>query len=116
MVLVAPGRHVHTIGELDYVRFDGHEIDRAKARAAEYLEQVAAKMGTTKATVRHELEVGDSAEAIIRLAGEMGTCLVAMSTYGYSGIERWVFGSVTHRVLHHGNTPLLLVRAPGANR
>jgi len=114
--VVAEGKHVHTIGGLDHVRFDEHEIDRAKARAAEYLEQVAAKMGTTKATVRYELKVGDPAEAIIRLAGEMGTCLVAMSTHGYSGIERWVFGSVTHRVLHHGNTPLLLVRAPGANR
>ena len=96
------------------MRFDGHLLEAAKARAAEYLNQAAAKLSGTKATVRSEVKVGDTAQGIIDFADEIGASLVAMSTHGHSGIERWAFGSITHRILHHGNTPLLLVRAPGA--
>ena len=37
--------------------------------------------------------------------------LIAMSTHGRSGIGRWVFGSVTDKVLHAGDTPVLVVSA-----
>ncbi|MFC1941450.1 universal stress protein [Chloroflexota bacterium] len=30
---------------------------------------------------------------------------------GRTGIGRWVFGSVTDKVLHAGDTPVLVVRA-----
>ena len=38
--------------------------------------------------------------------------LIAMSTHGRSGINRWVFGSVTEKVLYAGDTAVLVVR-PG---
>ena len=41
---------------------------------------------------------------------EPGT-LIAMSTHGYSGVTRWVMGSVTDKVLHATANPLLIVRA-----
>ncbi|MBU2608290.1 MAG: universal stress protein [Chloroflexi bacterium] len=109
--VVASGRHVHTIGGLDYVRFNGHEMDKARERSVEYLDGVAARMGTAKATVTSEMRIGDPAEEIIKLADEIGSCLVAMSTHGHSGIERWAFGSVTDKVIHAGKTPVLVVRA-----
>ena len=64
--------------------------------------------------IRSEVKVGDTAQEIINFANETNASLVAMSTHGHSGIERWALGSITHRVLHHGNTPLLVVRSPGA--
>jgi len=109
--IVASGRHVHTIGGLDYVRFNGHEMDKAREKSAEYLDVVAARMGTAKATVSFEMRVGNPAEEIIKLADEIGSCLVAMSTHGHSGIERWAFGSVTDKVIHAGKTPVLVVKA-----
>lgn len=36
-----------------------------------------------------------------------------MSTHGRSGVGRWVFGSVTDKILHAGDTPVLVVRAAG---
>ena len=36
-----------------------------------------------------------------------------MSTHGRTGIGRWVFGSVTDKVLHAGDTPLLVNSADG---
>jgi hypothetical protein len=36
--------------------------------------------------------------------------LIAMSTHGRAGIERWFLGSAAHKVLHTASHPLLLVR------
>ena len=36
--------------------------------------------------------------------------LIAISTNGRSGISRWVFGSVTEKILHAGKKPVLVVR------
>jgi len=108
--VAAQGRHVHTIGGLDYVRFNGHEVDAAREKSA-YLTGVAARMEATKASMRSEMRVGDPAEEIIKLADEIGTCLVAMSTHGHSGIERWAFGSITDKIIHAGKTPVLVVNA-----
>ena len=110
--VIAPGTHVHTIGGLDYVRFAEQQIESMKANAKQYLEEVSQKFKGTKATVRSGLKFGDPAEEIIKFAGETDTHLVAMSTHGHSGIERWTFGSVAHKIIHAGNTPLLVVRAP----
>ena len=57
-----------------------------------------------------EVTQGTEAEEIIGLADKTQADVVAMSTHGRSGIGRWAFGSVAYRVLHEGNTPLLLVK------
>jgi len=53
----------------------------------------------------------DAAYEIIEVCKKIGIELVVMSTHGQSGLGRWVFGSVTEKVLRHGDTPLLLVHA-----
>ena len=111
--VIASGQHVHTIGGLDYVRFAEQQVESMKASAQQYLKGVSRRFADTRATVRSEVKFGDSATGIIKLADETDTSLVAMSTHGHTGIERWTFGSVTHKVLHGSNTHLLLVRAPG---
>jgi nucleotide-binding universal stress UspA family protein len=37
--------------------------------------------------------------------------LIVMSTRGYSGLSRWLMGSVADRVVRGANVPVLLVRA-----
>jgi nucleotide-binding universal stress UspA family protein len=53
------------------------------------------------------------ARAILDHCSQYQTDLIAMSTHGRSGIGRWVLGSVTDKVLHAGDTPVLVVRATG---
>jgi nucleotide-binding universal stress UspA family protein len=53
---------------------------------------------------------GDPASEIIDLANTMANGIVAMSTHGRSGIGRWALGSVTEKVIRHGNNPLLVIR------
>ena len=36
--------------------------------------------------------------------------VVAMSTHGRSGVRRWILGSVTEKVVRHGDDPVLIVR------
>jgi Universal stress protein UspA and related nucleotide-binding proteins len=61
----------------------------------------------------------DIAEGITRIAengektpeGEIeASDLIAMTTHGYTGIQKWTMGSIANRVLHATRLPLLLVR------
>ncbi len=65
-----------------------------------------------KATVK--VVEGDPAGRIIAEAESAPDTLVAMSTHGRSGIQRWMLGSVTDRVAHHASVPVLIVRPQAA--
>ena len=53
---------------------------------------------------------GSAADAIIDLARETPDNLIALSPYGRSGLQRWVLGSVTEKVVRHCQDPVLIVR------
>lgn len=53
---------------------------------------------------------GDAALTIVDVANAIDADLIAMTTHGRSGIRRWTLGSVTERVLHETQLPILLVR------
>jgi nucleotide-binding universal stress UspA family protein len=55
---------------------------------------------------------GEPAHEIIDLARRTPNCLIAMSTHGRSGLERWVLGSVAEKVIHYSRDPVLMIR-PG---
>ena len=93
-----------------YVTYTDKQIESDKASARDYLEKAGARLKQKSVTVKSEVRLGIAAEEIIKLADEMYADVVAISTHGRSGIGRWAFGSVADRVLHEGNTPLLLVR------
>jgi nucleotide-binding universal stress UspA family protein len=60
--------------------------------------------------VRSEVLMGDPAEEIIDFADKQNTDLIIMCSHGASGIRRWVFGSVTEKVLRGTTTPVLVIR------
>jgi len=95
------------------------QLEQARTSAKDYIEKMEAQLKQKGIAVRSELRerlTGGAAEEIIKLADEMNADVVAMSTHGRSGVSRWAFGSVADKVLHAGNTPLLLVRTPGAGK
>jgi len=55
--------------------------------------------------------MGSAAEQIIDYAEANLIDMIGISSHGESGIRRWVFGSVTDKVLHAGNTPVLVVKS-----
>ncbi len=50
------------------------------------------------------------ANAILEFAVGETIDLIAMSTHGRSGLRRWVYGSVTEKVLHNSEIALLIIR------
>jgi nucleotide-binding universal stress UspA family protein len=66
------------------------------------------RIGNNVCTVHILVRTGSAADAILACASQ-GRDLVLMATHGSAGVGRWVVGTVTDRVLHGGQTPLLLV-------
>lgn len=56
------------------------------------------------------IHVGQPAEVIARMAGELGCDLIVMGTHGRSAVAGMVMGSVATRVLHLAPCPVLLVK------
>lgn len=54
---------------------------------------------------------GEAAETIIELASGAPNSLIAMCSHGRSGVNRWVLGSITEKVVRHSDNPVLVVRA-----
>lgn len=53
---------------------------------------------------------GNPAETIVKLAAEESANLIVIATHGYSGFHRFVFGSVTDRVVRTAPCPVLTIR------
>lgn len=63
---------------------------------------------TTTATI-----ASDVAKTICDFAeGQTPYDFIAMSTHGRGGLQRWAVGSITERVLHTTQLPLLIARSP----
>jgi nucleotide-binding universal stress UspA family protein len=90
-----------------------YDVFREKARkeAAVYLKQQAeALIGKGVRTVSTLTLEGPAASEIISFAQTAPRAVVAMSTHGRSGVRRWILGSVTEKVVRHGDDPVLIVR------
>ncbi len=92
----------------DSSRHDGPEHVVAQGR--EYLENVAARIKADgNFSVDCEVEVAEPADLIIKIATQRKVDAIVMSTHGRSGISRWLFGSVTSRVLSHSPRPVFVI-------
>ena len=110
--VVAPGYFAYSVpGETVQMYHTAEELEALTTKAGSYLENVVNALKEKGIKAKYEIGVGAAADEIIRLADEMRADVVAMSTHGRSGISRWAFGSTADKVLHAGNTPVMLVRA-----
>jgi nucleotide-binding universal stress UspA family protein len=82
--------------------------DEAKRRR-EYLQAIATSFSGQP--VECNILSGNPETAIIEAAGRDKDMLIAMTTHGRSGLNRWLLGSVAEKVLRGTSNPLLLVRA-----
>lgn len=88
------------------VEMDETAVDEAREEA----EKVAARFQERGARARPLTATGDPASVILDTAGMEKADLIAMATHGWTGMTRWMLGSVTEKVLRHANLPMLVVR------
>jgi nucleotide-binding universal stress UspA family protein len=87
-------------------------IARLREETIDYLERKSVELKRNGVpAVSYVAKEGLSADEIIKYARETPDNLLAMCSHGYSGVKRWVLGSVTETEVRHSGDPVLVLRA-----
>lgn len=81
------------------------------SQATKYLDELARELTAQGARVQAIVRQGYPAQVILDVAAEEKATLIAMSTHGRTGIDRWTFGSVTEKILRASRIPVLAVHS-----
>jgi nucleotide-binding universal stress UspA family protein len=90
-------------------RLEKQSMDEAK----NYLDQIAKSLKESGVAAESEVLSGDVVSKLVDYANMNEVDLVIISTHGRSGVSRWVWGSVTDRILRAVCVPVTMVRSPG---
>jgi nucleotide-binding universal stress UspA family protein len=111
----APQHILHVVCALD----PGGSVRHIKAEQAENVQQqatehVAAAFAgrSTESEVQFfvHARIGKPAEEILDLAREVGADLLFIGSHGKTGVERFLLGSVSERVVREAQCPVMVVR------
>jgi nucleotide-binding universal stress UspA family protein len=83
--------------------------DKVRDRLTDFVSGV---LGSTDGIHPH-MRAGSAASEITEFVDERDTDLVALSTHGRTGLERFLLGSVTEKIVRHVHCPVLTVKAFG---
>jgi nucleotide-binding universal stress UspA family protein len=86
-------------------------LDDSKQELTKYLKTLATRHAHPAVKLSTVVVEGDEASAIVETAAAQNADLIVMSTHGHSGIQRWLLGSVTERVLQRSPCPVLAIRS-----
>lgn len=113
--VISSGQHIRTVGGLDYIHYPQEQLEIFKKEAKEYLDGVYRRLKRRKGTVKVVLKVGaeDVGQEILEYAERERVNLIAISSHGHSGIERWVFGSIANKVVQGSRAPVLVIKSLG---
>lgn len=89
---------------------DGQFQARLEQIGEEALEDIRARADDAGVEIETAIENGDPHRAILEYADEEAMDLVVMGTHGRSGLDRYLLGSVTERVVRASDVPVLTVR------
>ena len=115
--------YAETAEEGEVRKLNEEALQRARVYLATTREHLLTIVRDLKLSLTYSVEFDkDVASVLVSLAehrsegkattGVAGCDLIAISTHGRSGLERWVMGSVTARVLGTTRLPMLIVRPP----
>ena len=97
----------YDFGEMEFAGGVANEVMQGRvAQARERLETFLAPE-LAGARVSRVLLEGDPARCIVSFAHEQQAGLIAMPTHGYGPFRRFILGSVTAKVLHDADCPVL---------
>jgi nucleotide-binding universal stress UspA family protein len=90
-----------------------HELEAilqgAREEAEEHLRDLAGPLKAARRAVRAELLRGDPAGALLTEAERQESDLIVLGSHGEGGMDRWLLGSVSERVVRHAPCSVLVV-------
>jgi len=85
--------------------------EKAEDDSKKYLAAVAASLGSESIKVRTEsIEDVWPARSIADYAKKNKIDMIILTTHGYTGLRKMMFGSVAMEILHDSHVPVLLIR------
>lgn len=87
-----------------------HIIEDDLSNARSYLDQWRHNSTLAGTVVQTRVVAGNAAAAILAQAAEPPIDLVVISSHGYTGLKRWILGSVAEKVARHSFAPVLILR------
>jgi nucleotide-binding universal stress UspA family protein len=103
---VSPSPPVLPQEQEDYETYRIHKLTHAD----QYLKKIAFKLKDRVENVETYVQGGnDPAGKILDFCGEHAVDVIVMATRGYSGLTRWIMGSVTQKVLQASSCPVLII-------
>ena len=110
--VVKPPRSLESPRAEDLMALNREREAVFRREAETYLVARRGELRTKNIKVSTRVTVSEGvALAILDFAEQDGVDLIAMSTRGRSGVNRWVYGSVAEKVLQGASCPVLLIRA-----
>ena len=85
--------------------------DRMDRLMQSYLELKAKSLESEGLNVSIEVAYGSVADEIINFSDKNNIDLIIISSHGYSGIKRWMLGSIAQKVLYGTCVPVLLIKS-----
>ena len=91
-----------------------HDYESSLQEAVPFAKDYLERMGkpiveSLQIFVNTRVEIGDPANTIVEIARKVKPDAIVMSTHGRSGLKRWLFGSVTQKVLAAASCPILVI-------
>lgn len=85
-------------------------LEQQLTQSRDYLDSLAVRFQQAGRHLDTQLVEGPAGHAILEFASQNNLDLLAMATHGRTGLQRWVYGSVTQKVLREAQCALLVVR------
>ncbi len=103
----------HTIDPLShpgYVALEEHSDIHIEDIAKDISKKAVDKLVHEGRKIHAVIEAGDPASVIIDVASREKCDMIVMCTHGMGAMKRFFLGSVTNKVVHHADVPVLVVR------
>jgi nucleotide-binding universal stress UspA family protein len=81
--------------------------------ATEYLAGIARSKQLEGIATKTDVRTGITALTILSAADEQDSDLIVMCSHGYTGLKRWMLGSVAQKVARHSQAPVFILREDG---
>ena len=95
------------VGYMDMKNFQLNSADDLKSASLQYLEKIKHHLGHK--TIKTFVKEGDPAESILASVKEMHIDIIVMGSHSRRWLEKILIGSVTQKVLHNTEVPVLII-------
>jgi nucleotide-binding universal stress UspA family protein len=117
LVRVAPLEPAYALVDPSYgVIYPDQALATAWKDTNRYLTAVHKACLAEDLSAQADVREGDVASEVVEAAWQAHARLIVMSSHGYSGVNRWLLGSVAEKVLHAAPCPVWVVRTPSPLR